>query len=174
MLLTKNFSLEELSFSSTAARLGIDNTPPLQTIGNLRVLAEGLEKVRRLTGDYGLRIHDAYRCEALERVLCAKDFEAWCAHHAKAASDWPEYFAEKAHPQGFAADFTCAAFGNPTEIVRVIRASGLKFDKVIIEGADSDGKGGWVHLSFATAMRGIAMVATFDSTGTPHYEEMKA
>lgn len=173
MNLTEHFTLEGLSFSATAARLGINNEPPLLVVGNLRVLAEGLEKVDRLTGALGLDIHDAYRCEALERVLCAKDFEAWCARHARTADDWPEYFAEKAHPQGFAADFTCEDFGTPTEIVRVIRASGIKFDKVIVEGA-VNGKGGWVHLSFAPAMRGVAMVATFDEKGIPHYEELKA
>lgn len=173
--LTPNFTLEELTHSSTAARLGIDNTPPAQVIGNLRVLAEGLEKVRKLTADYGLRIHDAYRCEALERVLCAKDYSAWCKHHGHVedGASWASYFAEKAHPQGFAADFTCAAFGSPAEIVRVIRASGLKFDKVIIEGATPQG-GGWVHISFATAMRGGVMIATFDASGTPHYEEVTA
>lgn len=172
MNLTEHFTLEGLSFSATAARRGIDNTPPLLVIGNLRVLAGGLEQVLRVTG-HTLQIHDAYRCEALERLLCEKDFEAWCVRHAKTAGDWQEYFAEKAHPQGFAADFTCAAFGTPTEIVRVIRASGIKFDKVIVEGA-VNGKGGWVHLSFAPAMRGVAMVATFDEKGIPHYEELKA
>lgn len=174
MNLTEHFTLEGLTFSATAARLGIDNTPPLLAAGNLRVLAGGLEQVLRVTG-HGLQIHDAYRCEALERVLCAKDFTAWCARHGKFPDEgWQEYFAEKAHPQGFAADFTCADFGTPNEIVRVIRASGIKFDKVIVEGADKEGRGGWVHLSFAPAMRGVAMVAIFDSTGTPHYEELKA
>lgn len=171
MNLTPNFTLEELTHSSTAARLGIDNTPSAEVVGNLRVLAEALEKVRRLCGERPLRIHDAYRCEALERVLCARDFAAWCARHKKTEADWPEYFKEKAHPQGFAADFTCAAFGSPAEIVRVIRASGIKFDKVIIEGETPSG-GGWVHFSVAPAMRGIVMIAKFDAGGTPHYEEV--
>lgn len=176
MNLTRNFTLEELSQSSTAARLGIDNAPPEQVVGNLRVLADGLEKVRKLTGDHGLRIHDAYRCEALERILCAKDYSAWCKLHDHPEDDasWALYFKEKAHPQGFAADFTCAAFGLPFEIVRVIRASGLKFDKMIIEGTDAQGRGGWVHISFATAMRGVVMTASFDANGTPHYEEVTA
>lgn len=173
MLLTQHFSLEELSFSATAARLGIDNTPPAQLVGNLRVLAEGLEKLRRLTGDHGLRIHDAYRCEELERVLCAKDFAAWCARHGKTATDWAEYFATKAHPQGLAADLTCSAFGTPTEIVRVVRASGLKVDEVILEGATPK-SGGWVHASFDQRLRGIFRVAAFDANGTPHYEELTA
>lgn len=164
MKLTDHFSLEELSHSSTAVRMGIDNTPPEQVVGNLRVLAAGLEQIRKVTGDHGLRIHDAYRCEALERILCAKDYAAWCKIHVNEQSDasWATYFAAKAHPQGFAADFTCDAFGNPLELVRVIRASGIKFDKAISEGT-------WVHVSFAPTLRGVVMTAAFDATGTPHY-----
>lgn len=166
MNLTPHFSLEELTGSSTAVRLGIDNTPPAEIVGNLRVLSEGLELVRKVTGEHGLRIHDAYRCEALERLLCAKDYAAWCTLHGHVEDDasWALYFAAKAHPQGFAADFTCAAFGSPLEIVRVIKASGIKFDKVIMEGT-------WVHASFAPALRGVVMSASFDATGTPHYSE---
>lgn len=166
MKLTEHFTLEELTHSPTAVRLGFDNSPPDEAVGNLRLLAEGLEQIRRVTGQ-ALRIDSGYRCEALERVLCAKDFAAWCDRHGRADLDaaWPDYFAGKAHPKGFAADFTCAAFGSPLEIVRVIKASGIKFDKAICEG-------GWVHVSFAPELRGSVMTASFDATGTPHYAEL--
>jgi zinc D-Ala-D-Ala carboxypeptidase len=168
MRLTEHFSLEELTHSSTAVRLGIDNSPPDQVVGNLRLLADGLEQIRRVTG-HALHIDCGYRCEALERLLCAKDYAAWCTLHGHVEDEasWALYFAAKAHPQGFAADFTCTAFGSPLEIVRVIRASGIKFDKAICEGA-------WVHVSFAPALRGVVMSASFDATGTPHYQDLAA
>ena len=46
MRLTKNFSLDELTASGTAARLGIDNTPNDLQLQNLRRLAELLQQVR--------------------------------------------------------------------------------------------------------------------------------
>src|SRR5437667_5283176 len=46
MMLSKHFSLEELTASEVAARAGIDNTPPAEAIRNLVRLAEGLELVR--------------------------------------------------------------------------------------------------------------------------------
>jgi len=43
---TPHFSLEELTFSNTAIRLDIDNTPTPEALNNLQMLAEGLEEVR--------------------------------------------------------------------------------------------------------------------------------
>jgi zinc D-Ala-D-Ala carboxypeptidase len=50
MQLTEHFSLEELIASEVAARSGIDNTPPANIVSNLRVLAQGLERVRAAFG----------------------------------------------------------------------------------------------------------------------------
>lgn len=161
--LTDHFTLDELTRSDTAVRLGIDNSAPDLLWMPLFVLAVGLEKVRALLGDKQLRISSGYRCEELERVLCAKDFAAWCARHGKHPGEqaWGEYFERKAHPKGYAADFTCPAFGDPLSIVRVIAASDIEFDQVICEGT-------WVHISFAPAMRREVLTATFTG-GTASY-----
>ena len=45
MRLTPHFTLEELTFSETATRLGIDNTPSIEVKQNLEKLALGLENV---------------------------------------------------------------------------------------------------------------------------------
>ena len=162
--LTEHFSLEELTASNTAVRLGIDNTPPPEIVPHLVVNAQGLERIRNVTWQ-PLIVHRGYSCEALERILTAKDFAAWCARHAKdPAMAWPEYFARKAHPKGYATDFICPAFGPPPEIVRVIRGSGIKFDQLIEEGA-------WVHASFDPQLRGQVLTATFVN-GTPTYTAM--
>lgn len=137
MQLSEHFSLEELVFSSTAQRLGIDNTPPPRAIENLKLAAEGLEKVRRLLGQ-PIHIDSGYRCPTLnEKVGGAK---------------------LSAHLDGWAVDFVCPKFGSPLQIVRAIESSDLQFDKCIQEGA-------WVHISFAPSNRRILLTAHFSSKG---------
>ena len=48
--LSEHFTLEELSHSDIAVRLGIDNTPPIDLYDNLRRLCVLLESVRKTIG----------------------------------------------------------------------------------------------------------------------------
>jgi len=127
MRLTRNFSLEQLIYSETAERERIDNTPGADIVDNLRRLAEGLERVRILTG-FPLEISSGYRCPELNRRVGG----------AKTSQ----------HAQGLAADFTCAEFGPPVDIIKAIRDSDIDFDQCILEYAK------WVHISFSKAPRG--------------------
>jgi len=127
MRLTPNFSLEQLIYSETAERERIDNTPGTDVVDNLRLLAEGLEQVRILTG-YPLEISSGYRCPELNRRVGG----------AKTSQ----------HTLGLAADFTCAEFGPPVDIIKAIRGSGIEFDQCILEYAK------WVHISFSRTPRG--------------------
>ena len=127
MQLTQNFSLEQLVYSETAERERIDNTPAAEVVANLKLLAQGLERVRLLTG-HALEISSGYRCAELNRRVGG-------AHNSQ-------------HVQGLAADFTCAAFGPPVELIKAIRASDIEFDQCILEYAQ------WVHISFSRAPRG--------------------
>lgn len=164
MRLSQHFTLEELSDSPTALRLGIDNTPPADVVETLRQTARSLEQVRSLLGMKPLSVSSGFRCENLERVLCQKDFTAWCARRSVTsdAQAWRAYFNAKAHPKGWAADFTCAAFGSPLAIVRFLaNETALQFDQLIMEGS-------WVHASFAPQLRREVKTATF-SNGTPTY-----
>jgi hypothetical protein len=127
MRLTPNFSIEQLTYSETAARERIDNTPAPEIVDNLLRLAQGLEQVRTLTG-FPLDISSAYRCPELNaRIGGAKTSQ---------------------HTRGQAADFTCAEFGPPLELVKAIRGSDIEFDQCILEYAR------WVHVSFSAAPRG--------------------
>lgn len=161
MNLSPHFTRTEFEASDTALRLGIDNTASDDVVHNGMVAAEGMERVREFLGDLPVDVHSWHRCEELERVLCAKDFAAWCARHGKDATAWPEYFARKGHPKGYSVDFTCPVFGTPAEIARMLVESGLKFDQLILEGT-------WVHISFAPTMRQQVLTATFVA-GTPNY-----
>lgn len=173
--LTPHFTLEELTHSATALRLGIDNTPAAEIVENLRVLAGGLETAREILGGLSIRVNSGYRCEALERILAAKDFEAWCARRGLRRDEaaWRYYmdgdavqsvggWAGKAHPWGWAADWTCPAFGTPLLVVRHLAKSSMSFDKLIQEGT-------WVHSSWHPWRRREVLTAQFVG-GTPSYK----
>ncbi|HSH72327.1 MAG TPA: D-Ala-D-Ala carboxypeptidase family metallohydrolase [Methylophilaceae bacterium] len=133
--LTEHFFLEELCRSDMAVRKGILNIPSPVVVQNLRVLAEGLEKVRTLLGK-PIMVSSGYRSATLNSLVGG-------------AMKPPS-----AHISGFAADFTCWSFGRPEDIVRAIERSDIKFDQVIMEGS-------WVHISFAPTMRQETMTALF-------------
>jgi hypothetical protein len=140
MGLTDHFSYEELTASSTAVRLCIDNTPPADLLPHLYILAVGLEQVRSLLG-FPLHIDSGYRCPKLNACVGGAILSA--------------------HMEGYAADFTCAAFGDPLSIVKAIEASDIKFDKCIQEGH-------WVHISFAPTLRHEILTAHFSALGTTY------
>ena len=145
MKLTPHFSLEELTESSTAQRLGIVNSPSDEIVVNLQTLAEGLEKVRALLPIQNIPIHidSGYRCPALNTAV-------------RGAKD-------SAHMTGYAADFICRMAGTPLEIVQNIAASDLQFDQLIQEGT-------WVHISFDPRMRRQVLTAHFGAGGTTYTE----
>lgn len=132
MNLTPHFTLEELTFSSTATVKGIDNTPPPDVAANLQKLASGLERVRAVL-NAPLHIDSGYRSPELNQIVRGVPTSA--------------------HVTGFAADFVCPGFGAPIDIVRKLTGL-LKFDQLIQEGT-------WVHISFAPTMRGQVLTAHF-------------
>jgi putative chitinase len=144
MKLSQNFTLEELTFSQTAVRSGINNNPSQAVKNNLKILATNLEKIRKFLG-HPLRISSGFRCMELNRKIGGA--------------------VDSAHMNGFAADFTCAAFGKPIDVVKALYKSGIKVDKVIEEGT-------WVHVSFDPKMRQEFLTATFIN-GKPFYKPFK-
>lgn len=124
--LSRHVTLAGLTRSAIARRRGIDNTPPPELIGNLRMLAKGLDQVRRLLG-HRLRITSGYRCAELNAAVGG-------AHGSQ-------------HTAGLAADFECPAFGTPLDIATAIHRSPIVFDQCILEF------GRWVHISFSATPR---------------------
>jgi hypothetical protein len=80
MKLTENFYLEEFTQSDTALRLGIKNIPSPHVMGNLKVLADGMEKVRALLG-HPITISSGFKCwkfgtpDEIVRKLKASDIK---------------------------------------------------------------------------------------------------
>ncbi len=122
-MLSTNFSLDELIFSQTAARLGIDNMPDKATLKNLEHLAAQLEIVRSHLGGVAILISSGYRSPALNKAVKGS--------------------AKSAHISGLAVDFTAPRFGTVLQTSKAAAASGVAFDQVIYEF------GRWVHLGVA-------------------------
>ena len=133
-MLSEHFSLDELTASQTATRQGIKNTPSTAVVENLRMLAALLEQIRTLLGSHSIHISSGYRSLALNRYIGSNDTSA--------------------HIRGYAADFTCPAFGTPIEVAKEIAESNLKFDQCIFEGT-------WVHLSCDPQNRRQLLTARF-------------
>jgi zinc D-Ala-D-Ala carboxypeptidase len=142
MKLSEHFSLDEFVFSSTALRKGIDNSPSLEIISHLTTLANGMEKVRLLLGEYPIHVDSGYRCFQLNKAVGGA--------------------MTSAHMDGYAADFISPDFGTPYQIVKAIKNSNIVFDKVIMEHS-------WAHISFAPTARKIILTANFDKTGHATY-----
>src|SRR5258708_4758851 len=133
--LTPHFTLEGLCESSTALRLGIDNTPDDSLIGNAYRLAEGLEEVQNVLG-FPLHHDSGYRSHELNAAV-----------HGSPGSQHTKFEAE---------DFTCPQFGTPLEIVKLISGSTIQFDQCICEGT-------WVHISFTENPRREVLTAQFSA-----------
>lgn len=141
--LSPHFSLEELCFSDTAIRLHIDNDPPAALHGNLKRLANGLERVRQLLNNNAIIVSSGHRCKRLNEAV-----------HGQPNSQ---------HVEGNAVDFRCPTYGPPSQIVKLIQKSGIEFDQCILEFPGSP-NGGWVHISFSDNPR--KQVLAIDAKGT--------
>ena len=119
--LTPHFTLQELTFSQTAARKGIDNTPDPKILDNLFILANGMEDVRNLL-NAPVHISSGYRCIELNDLLGSKRTSQ--------------------HTQGLACDFTSNAYGSPQNIFADIISSDIRYDQLILEFDR------WIHISF--------------------------
>jgi zinc D-Ala-D-Ala carboxypeptidase len=137
MNLSPHFTLAELTVSQTAARAGIDNTPPPQAMGRLRLLCALLERVRANLGT-PIVILSGYRSGKVNALVRGSP--------------------NSQHMKGEAADFIAPRFGSPQSICTSLIKSGIEYDQLILEF------GGWVHISTAEHPRRMAL--TIDRAGT--------
>lgn len=122
MLLSPNFTLEELTFSQIALRLGIDNTPPPAAIENLKRLCADLLEPARTLLQCPLHVDSGYRSGELN-------------HQVGGAGD-------SRHMLGCAADVIPMGM-DLRRAFDSINASALIFDQLILE-CDA-----WIHLGMA-------------------------
>lgn len=124
--MTKNFTIEELTRSSFAVRNNIDNTPNTEQMRNLRTLAFNLEFIRKLLGNYPIIIISAFRCKEVNTGVFG----------SKTSS----------HLNGNAADIVPKNDKSLRDNVKIIIASELSFDQIIIYKT-------FIHVGFDKRMR---------------------
>jgi zinc D-Ala-D-Ala carboxypeptidase len=122
MKISEHFTLEELTFSEVAARLGLDNTPSPIVITNLGLVAAVMERIRTLLGDRPIVVHSGYRSPQVNEAVGG--------------------VVTSAHCHGLACDMICPAFGTPVEVALAILKSDIEYDQLILEY-------GWVHVGLA-------------------------
>lgn len=141
MKLSRNFSLSEFTKSSSALRLGIDNTPEGEHLEAAKLLFEKI--VQPVRDEFGLTvINSGYRCPALNEAIGG----------AKTSQ----------HCKGEAADIEVP--GTANIVVAKWIQNFLKFDQLILEFySKNDPSAGWVHISYKKeGNRNEALTATKD------------
>lgn len=133
MKLTNNFTLEELTKSETALRRGLDNTPTVEVVENLKVLCEKvLQPVRDHFGR-GVKVNSGFRSLAVNAAVGG-------VQGAKPSD----------HTRGMAADIEIPGLAN-AELAQWIEAN-LEFTQVILEFyTQGVPDSGWVHVSYDPA-----------------------
>jgi len=127
VILTRNFSLEELYGSDTASRLGINNTPGAAQIECLTALAVNI--LQPLRDYFGLP------------VVIRSGFRGAALNHAVGGE------VKSQHLYGQAADLIIPGVGNDKIWQYIVNK--LPYDQVILEHCPEDAKGrGWVHVSY--------------------------
>jgi len=125
--LSKHFSLEEMTKSSTASRMGIDNTPNEEQIENLKAICENiLEPLREYYESRPITITSGFRCPALSKAIGSSEN----SQHCKAE----------------AVDFEIAGFDN-REVAAHIK-NNFDFDQLISEYYTGVPDSGWIHVSY--------------------------
>lgn len=149
MNLSPHFSLDELTDSDTATRLGIDNTPDDEEIHYLAVLCEDVLEPLRSALRLPIIISSGYRCIALNRAIGSKDTSQ--------------------HVQGRAADIKVAGL-TPLEVCHEIVRLQLPWEQLIDEGK-------WTHVSVpldgAPPKRQV-LTAHFTSKGVTYTPGLKS
>lgn len=133
MKLTNNFTLEELTKSETALRQGIDNTPTVEVVENLKVLCEKvLQPVRDHFGR-GVKVNSGFRSLAVNAAVGG-------VQGAKPSD----------HTRGMAADIEIPGLPN-AELAEWIEAN-LEYTQLILEFyTQGVPDSGWVHVSYDPA-----------------------
>jgi hypothetical protein len=148
MNLTKNFTLEEMYNSTTAIRLGIDNTPSDIVIKNLLQLCKKvLQPLREYIGE-SIKVSSGYRSPDLNKKIGGSK--------------------SSQHLLGQAADISC---GERTAELYYYIKNNLIFDQIIWEFGNDDNPD-WVHVSYSTTKNRKQCLRAYKVNGKTVYQEI--
>ena len=122
----KYFSIKELTASTTAKSMGIDNTPTPEVVGNLTALVESVLDPLRERYGRPIIVNSGYRCPRLNKAVGG----------AKTSQ----------HVTGEAADIYVADAKGRAELFSIIYYL-LPFDQLIWERGDDEAPA-WIHVSY--------------------------
>ena len=143
MMLSRYFSLSEMTTSNYALRHGLDNTPDKAMVLKLTDTAKKMDKVRSLLG-VPVIVLSGYRSALVNMGVGSKSTSQ--------------------HLKGEAVDFKTHKY-NPREIVQKIIDSEIEFDQLILE------YDAWVHISFKyLAKDNRKQVLIIDKKGTRSFK----
>ena len=122
LMLSEHFSIDELTFSSTAQAMGIVNCPGSSELANLRFLCrEVLEPARKVIGE-PIHITSGYRCLALNRAVGG--------------------VAQSYHVRGLAADLHIVSAAHASRLADALNAQPY-CDLILVEHAHG---ASWLHV----------------------------
>jgi len=128
MLLSENFSLDELTKSQEAIRLGIENEPNDEQVGNLILLCKNILQPVRNHFKKVVSVSSGYRSVALCEAIGSS--------------------AKSQHTKGQAADFEIFAVANKDVSDFIVQ--NLDYDQCILEfWNENEPNSGWVHCSYS-------------------------
>jgi len=152
MNLSKNLTLAEVTKSTTAKRLGIDNTPDEWTTENLRQIAINIFQPLREAFGCPIYVSSGYRSGELNTAIGGSS--------------------RSQHVEGRALDLDADVYGGCTnaQIFNWIKEN-LEFDQLIWEFGDDDNPD-WVHVSYVYdgINRKRCLKACKDDNGKTYYE----
>ena len=159
MLLTKNFTLKEMEFSSTSIRHQISNIADKQIIENLYFLCKDVLQPLRTAIGRPIKITSGYRCAELNKVI---------NNGSKRVSD---------HMFGFAADIQLI-YKNQVQneiLFNTILDLELPFKQLIWEFGDRfpHGSPAWVHVSHSRKNVKKQMLEAYKIDGKTNYKNIK-
>lgn len=133
MRLSKNFTLEEMTYSDTASRYGYHNYPTTDAIKNLGYLTQNFLQPLRNKIEKPILILSGYRSELVNQKVGGSSTSQ--------------------HKYGQAVDIQITGI-SPLQLFLYIKESGLDYDQLILERTK---KAEWVHVSYTKHNRHQAL-----------------
>jgi hypothetical protein len=147
--MTQSFSIRELTYSDTAIRLGIDNTPTDEILKNLQNVIQFILEPISNNFDSQIMITSGYRSPALCQAIGSKPTSQ--------------------HTLGMAVDFEI--LGTPNKEVSDWIVDHLDFDQCILEfWKPEQPNSGWVHCSYKTSGNRKMYLKAYTANGRTVYE----
>mgnify|MGYP001128764684 CR=1 FL=1 len=150
--ISKHVSHEEATYSTTANRLGINNTPDVDSISRMRLVAEMVFEPLREYFDSPIGVTSFYRSEALNRALRGS--------------------LRSSHIKGEAMDLDADVYGGLSnkDIFDYI-SDNLEFDQLIWEFG-SDENPAWVHVSYSRDNNRMQRLKAVKNGGKTTYHKL--